>query len=271
MRSVSDMRHDNKPVILMYHSIVPYEVDPSRTTVHPQRFEQHMRWLHQRGRRGTSVRELLEARQNGAADGLVGITFDDGYSDFIDNALPVLQRYGFNATVFMLGGRLGGDNSWIPDDPRKDLLTAEQIKQLAASGIEIGSHGLLHPSLPSVDEATLADELQNSRRVLQDVSGQEVPGFAYPFGHLDARAFRGVQDAGYDYACSVWPTEFSGPYALTRINVLDKYSYGHLWYKGIRHWLRWEYEGVGSRALVAGDAWVKRLRSAPRQEASVAE
>ena len=80
------------PVVLMYHSVTPYQEDPYLVTVSPQRFEQQMQWLRQRGLRGTSLGELLGAHRNGAARGLVGLTFDDGYVDFVTYVLPTLRR-----------------------------------------------------------------------------------------------------------------------------------------------------------------------------------
>ena len=124
------------PVILMYHSVTPHEEDPYRVTVSPARFEQQMRWLHGRGFRGASVREVLDARASGRGQGLVGLTFDDGYADFAEYALPVLKRYGFSATLYVIAGRMGTDNVWDPQGPRKPLLTAEQVRQVADAGIE---------------------------------------------------------------------------------------------------------------------------------------
>ena len=87
------------PAILMYHSVAPYEDDPYDITVRPERFDQQMRWLRRAGRTGTSVGQLLGAHRCGAAHGLVGLSFDDGYADFTDHALPVLQRYGDRKSV----------------------------------------------------------------------------------------------------------------------------------------------------------------------------
>ena len=249
---------DAQPAILMYHSVTPYQIDPSNTTVHPERFEQHMKWLHERGRRGVSVGELLKAWQDGTADRLVGLSFDDGYADLAYNALPILQRYGFNATAFVLAGRLGLDNSWTAKDPQKALLTSEEVSRLAASGIEIGSHGLLHLSFPSLSRTALVKEIADSRRILQEVSGQDVLGFCYPYGRLDERAVSAVQAAGYDYACAVWGTEFAGRYALRRYAMIDRYSCAHLWYMGWRYWLRWVYHGPGSATLAAAQSWRER-------------
>src|SRR5216683_1919592 len=137
-------REGSMPVILMYHSIAPYEHDPYQVTVSPARFEQQMRWLRRRGLRGASVREVLDARASGCGPGLVGLTFDDGYADFAEYALPVLKQYGFSATVYVIAGRMGGDNEWDPEGPRKPLLTSQQVRQVADAGIEIGSHGLRH-------------------------------------------------------------------------------------------------------------------------------
>src|ERR1700685_4111380 len=82
--------HGDVPLIWMYHSVSPHEQDPYQVTVRPERFEQQMRWLRRHGRRGVSVREMLDARAVGHGHGLVGLTFDDGYADFARYALPVL-------------------------------------------------------------------------------------------------------------------------------------------------------------------------------------
>ena len=135
------------PLMLMYHSITNYTADPYLVTVSPQRFEEQMRWLRRRGLRGVSIRELLSARQAGGGRSLVGLTFDDGYTDFADQVVPILRRYGFTGTVFAIAGRLGLDNSWDIKGPRKPLMTADQLREVAAAGMEIGSHGMNHVSL----------------------------------------------------------------------------------------------------------------------------
>src|SRR6202048_4579109 len=104
---------DTMPLVLMYHSVSPYDEDPHEVTITPERFERHMRWLRGRGLRGVSVAELLSERADGRGRGLVGLTFDDGYQDFVTYAMPVLERYGFTATAFVLAGRLGGHNAWV--------------------------------------------------------------------------------------------------------------------------------------------------------------
>ena len=78
----------SSPWILMYHSVAVEEEDPYQLTVSPERFAEQIAWLHSRGRRGVSVRELMRARAHGRDDKLVGLTFDDGYADFARYAVP---------------------------------------------------------------------------------------------------------------------------------------------------------------------------------------
>ena len=218
---------------LMYHSVSSDRDDPYHITVRPERLDRQLRWLHRLGRRGVSVGELIEARSSGTGSHLVGLTFDDGYADFVDHALPTLRRYRFTATVFVLAGRLGDENAWNLKGPRKPLMTADQLRQVAAAGIEVGSHGLRHVSLPSVADDELTAEISQSRRILQDITGQDVAGFCYPYGHIDRRVVEGVQAAHYDYACAIWPSEFTGRYAIRRTYIRDSDSPPQLWAKGM--------------------------------------
>ena len=184
------------PAIAMFHSVSPYDEDPYLVTVTPERFDRQMRWLRRRGLRGVSVGELMSASRHGAGRELIGLTFDDGYADFIEYALPVLARYGFGGTVFPIAGRLGGLNDWDARGPRKPLMSADQVRKAADAGIEIGSHGLRHVSLPGLAEAALAAEAAESRAILTETTGREVTGFCYPYGYLDASSVAAVQQAG---------------------------------------------------------------------------
>jgi peptidoglycan/xylan/chitin deacetylase (PgdA/CDA1 family) len=227
------------PMVLMYHSVVPYEHDPYLVTVSPLRLDEQFHWLYRHGLRGVSMRELLAAQGIGRARGLVGLTFDDGYVDFLDYALPALRRYGFTATVFVIAGRLGGWNEWDPDGPRKPLMTAAQVRRVAAESVEIGSHGLRHVSLPKIGDAALASEVEDSRRTLRDISGQEVRGFCYPYGDASRNAVDGVRAAGYDYGCAIWRSEVTGRLALPRTYVGEADAGLRLWLKTLRHKLMW--------------------------------
>jgi len=206
----------------MYHSVAHYDDDPFRVTVRPDRFARQLRWLHRTGWRGVAMRDLIRLRAAGVRDRLVGLTFDDGYADFVTEALPLLTRFGFTATVFVLAGRLGGDNAWDRPGPHKALMGAGDVRLAADAGMEIGSHGLLHRPLPETADADLADEVGASRELLAALSGQAVPGFCYPYGRAGAREVDAVRAAGYGYACAVDRSTLDSRYALPRIYVGDR-------------------------------------------------
>jgi peptidoglycan/xylan/chitin deacetylase (PgdA/CDA1 family) len=216
------------PLVLMYHSVAPYDEDPFQVTMTPQRFERQMRWLRGRGLRGVSMAELLDALAAGRARRLVGLTFDDGYQDFVTYSMPILKRYGFTATMFVLAGRLGGENVWSRPGPNKALLTADQVREIADAGMEIGSHGLDHVSLLKTDDAQLREEVVHSRAVLEELLGRSIRGFAYPYGYLDDRVVGAARAAGYDYACAVLPSSEIGRHAISRTHVHEGDSWWRL-------------------------------------------
>ena len=226
---------DSTPWIAMYHSVGDCSEDPYRVTVTPDRLDRQLSWLSRRGLRGVSVSALLAAP---ARAGLVGLTFDDGYADFLDHALPVLTDHGFGATLFVLPGRLGGDNAWDPLGPRKPLLTADGIREAAEAGVEIGSHGLTHVDLTQADDVTLKSEIVESRALLEELTGTPVGGFCYPYGTLDQRAVDTVRDAGYRYACAIDPGPINGPLALPRVHIGQQDTAVRLFLKHRLHRLR---------------------------------
>ena len=210
------------PLILMYHGVAEVPEDPHHLFVSPRRFAEQMAWLERRGLRGVGVGSLIDATRENRGRGLVGITFDDGYASVLDAAWPELARRGFGATAFILSERLGGTNDWDVG-PTWPLLGAHEVQMLAASGVEIGSHGSTHLRLAGATAAQLASEVHTSRRTLAALVGTEIRGFAYPYGSFDAAARRAVRDSGYDYACAVGaPRSERGSMALPRIYIGQK-------------------------------------------------
>lgn len=209
------------PPILMYHSVARATNDPNNVCVSPRRFGDQMAYLERRGLRGTSVRELVSARREGRAGGLVGLTFDDGYEDFLREAVPVLERYGFTATVFALSGRLGAENVW-DRGPRLRLLDADGLREVAARGMEVGSHGGDHVRLSGLELGALRSEIEESRKILGGIVGGEISGFCYPYGDLDAAAVAEVKKAGYDYACAYKVRVSGDVHDLPRSNAGEK-------------------------------------------------
>ena len=151
----------------------------------------------------------------------VVLTFDDGCRCFRERAVPELAARGMTATLFAVSGELGGSNRWdrparargeaeadgsdraaadsdgsarpidlagASGERREELLDAAALRDLAAAGFEVGSHGRRHRDLTTCDAATLAEEVAGSREELAAAIGATVHTFCYPYGHLDARA-----------------------------------------------------------------------------------
>ncbi|MEV7416913.1 polysaccharide deacetylase family protein [Streptomyces sp. NPDC089919] len=231
-------RAPRTPWVLMYHSVAEFTdpaEDPYGITVTPQALEAQLLWLRAQGLRGVSVAELRAARAAGRGAGLVGLTFDDGYADFTAHALPLLRRYECTATVYVLPGRLGTDNVWDPLGPRKPLLTAAGIRQVAAAGMEVGSHGLLHQDLTAVPDDVLEQELAGSREAVRELTGTTPEGFCYPYGTVDRKVSEAARAAGYAYAVAIDPGRLTGPYAMPRTHVSQADGPLRLRVKRLRH------------------------------------
>jgi len=213
------LRLRDTPMILMYHGIADVADDPNQLCVSPQRFAEQLAWLERSDLRGVSVATLIEAMSAGRADGMVGITFDDGYTSVLGTALPELASRGFGATAFIISGLLGRTNEW-DEGPVWPLLDAAGIAELAAAGIEIGSHSATHPHLEGLGAARQGAEVTASREQLEDLLSAPVRGFAYPYGSMDEAARYAVGAAGYEYACAVeTPLAQLGPLAMPRMYI----------------------------------------------------
>lgn len=209
--------------ILMYHAVTQVREDPNNICVSPERFEAQMLYLRRRNLRGVSVRELRRETARGSTRGLVGLTFDDGYEDFLHAAVPVLERFGFSATVFVVVGELGGENRW-DQKPRMKLLGTDGLREVSERGMEVGSHGMNHAKLSGLGPELLEQEANDSRAVLGEVLGETVEGFCYPYGNLDGRVVDVVRRAGYSYACAYKRRISWDSYDLPRVYVGERDS-----------------------------------------------
>jgi peptidoglycan/xylan/chitin deacetylase (PgdA/CDA1 family) len=207
----------------MYHSISRAEGNNAALCTSPGRFEAHMLHLKRRKLRGVSMEQLRLAMDAGNTKGLVGLTFDDGYEDFLGAALPTLERMGFSATVFVVAGMLGKENDWEHRGgagPPLKLLRASGVREVSERGMEVGSHSMTHPRLSRLDPGMVVHEVRASRRALSEVVGAPVEGFCYPYGDLDGSAVQAARGAGYAYAVATkkrvegsvydWPRTYLG-------------------------------------------------------------
>lgn len=191
--------------ILMYHQIgepAPKGAPYRSLTVHPSSFRRQMLWLRRFGYRGLSMRDVMPYVRGEKQGKVVGLTFDDGYRNVYRNALPVLTEMGFTATNYFVARQLGGGNVWDYDKEiaHSDLMSAEEMRDWARQGMEVGSHTLDHPYLPKLTDAEALAQIQQSRTELEQVLGQAVTAFCYPYGGEDARLRTMVRSVGYTNA-----------------------------------------------------------------------
>jgi peptidoglycan/xylan/chitin deacetylase (PgdA/CDA1 family) len=132
----------------------------------------------------------------------VALTFDDGYASVIETAWPSLSERHLPATLFAVSGYLDGDRQFPWDQATAGdharLSTADELRDAARQGLDIGSHTATHPWLPRLGAAELERELVDSRAALEDVTGRPVTSIAYPTGGWDAAVRAAAAEAGYD-------------------------------------------------------------------------
>lgn len=204
--------------VLAYHK-VDTRFELGGTWVTPRQFERQMRWLKEDGWRTVTMTQAAEMMSSGTAEAkTVCLTFDDAYQGLHRYALPILQKMGFTATVFVVTDYVGAENTWDLNwgGRRFRHLDWDQMKEMQRAGIEFGSHGASHRDLRSLADQDLRRELAGSKKSLEEGLGAEVAAFCYPFGRYDQRVRRAVIEAGYKCACSHSPNRPN--------NMLDLYA-----------------------------------------------
>jgi len=176
--------------ILMYHRVAPRGRDASRRfRLHPDDFDAQLRHLRERGYRSITFEQwrAATARRAPIPPRSVMLTFDDGYADFPTYALPLLRRYGFQATMFVVTDLVGATNVWDEAHGETlELMDWPTLLALGDDGVELGSHSSTHRPLVSLSAAELTRDLCRSRACLHERTGVPVRSIGYPFGLGDA-------------------------------------------------------------------------------------
>ena len=194
--------------ILMYHSIDRHS-DPRapRWTLSPTLFAEHMDWLAEHDYHSMTVSDLVAARAPGMPlpPRTLAITFDDGLRDFLTGATPVLQRYGFAATLYVVTGYVGKTSRWSRPlgEADRPMLSWSELRSLSEHGIECGAHTHSHPQLDLMPPAGALGEILRSKSSLEDHLGRAVQTFAYPHGYACRTTRKLVRQAGFTSACRV--------------------------------------------------------------------
>jgi peptidoglycan/xylan/chitin deacetylase (PgdA/CDA1 family) len=191
--------------ILLYHRVAD---DRDPLALPPARFREQMELLDSTGYRAVDLLEALALLDAGdLPPRTVALTFDDGFADVRDAALPVLASLGFRATVFVTTAVTGGDRSfpWYEGE-QPPVLGWDEVARLDREGtLRFEAHTVTHPSLLAVDDAAARAEILESRTELTARLGRPVTAFAYPAGLFGERERRLVQEAGYAAAVSCEP------------------------------------------------------------------
>jgi peptidoglycan/xylan/chitin deacetylase (PgdA/CDA1 family) len=195
---------------LCYHGVS--ESWPVATAVTPGQLETQLRLLVRRGYRGATFTDALTSPP---AARTVAVTFDDAHRSVIELAVPIMSRLGIPGTVFVPTDYPDGDRpmDWIgmepwlkgPHEGELACMSWEELRRLAATGWEVGSHCCSHTRLTELDADRLDRELRESRHRVEQELDRECTSIAYPYGESDDALARGAFAAGYRVGAVVSP------------------------------------------------------------------
>ncbi|APF19233.1 polysaccharide deacetylase [Caldithrix abyssi DSM 13497] len=186
-------------VILNYHKISK-RMDIGLTARHPDDFERDLRIFHEQGFKSVTFLDLIKAPEKLPPRALI-ITFDDGYRSVIEQAYPLMEQCGFKGVVYIPTDYIGKSNDWDVQFGGKKYvhLNAQELKFLADSGFEIGSHGASHRSFKAMPLRQCEDELKRSKIILEQIAQKPVVSISYPFGQFNRQILALSRNAGYRF------------------------------------------------------------------------
>ncbi|MDD5454862.1 MAG: polysaccharide deacetylase family protein [Candidatus Ratteibacteria bacterium] len=219
--------------ILFYHKInFPIPGAKIRDLyVSPDKFHSQMKDLKWRGYKTISLEDLLQWLSCGKEipKKSIILTFDDGYEDNYINAFPVLKKFGFTATIFLITRDIAGLSGWgnSKETIKEPLLSWEKIKEMADYGIDFQPHTHTHPSLPKLDERKIREEVTVSKEIIEKGLNKKADFLCYPYGHFDAKTEKILKEVGYKGALTTKRGRIKqgdNPYELKRIGIKDKHN-----------------------------------------------
>lgn len=210
-------------LVLTYHAIAR---GPAPLFIEPDLFADHLDRIAASGATVLTVCDLAAALRSGTLpDRVVALTFDDGFADVAETAAQLLAERGLPATMFCVADHVGGVSDWAtqpPSAPRLPLAGAGTLTALVAAGWEIGSHGATHAPLSRLTRDLRRHELERSRSRLEELLGEPIRSFAYPYGAVPDTGTQELRAAGYDAGCTTYvalATSTTSPFAISRVDA----------------------------------------------------
>lgn len=217
--------------ILLYHSIgeapgaacQPWYVSLSN-------FEEQLLLIKRRGFTCLTISALVDAVDHDALPAKpLAITFDDGGSDFAENALSLLTRYELPSTMYVPSAYVGRYLPWSRSSPEvgRRIMDWDVLRSLDPDLVEIGAHSATHPQLDVVSRAQCRTEIIGAKAQLERGLGRSLRSFAYPHGYHSASVRRIVIEAGFDSASACgnrWSSTGDDRFAMSRLTVFGDLS-----------------------------------------------
>lgn len=222
------LKFRNYVPILMYHRIA--DIPGDRNALPPEKFRQQMNYLAQHGFTTVTMQMVYDFYHCGKKlpHKPVLLTFDDGYHDNLNIALPILKEHNMTAVVFPIVNWIGKENKW--ENFNKALTRTMDWPELQTwkkAGLEIASHTIDHPFLANCSTDRLAQELQTSKSILEQHFAQQIDFICYPYGNFNQQTIVHVKKAGYKAAFAIFdnvPLWNINVFALPRIPIPARQS-----------------------------------------------
>ena len=211
-----------KVPVLLYHKVSPGQGEKYR--ISPEKFASQMEYLFRKRYQTISPDNLLEfvKEETPPPPKSILVTFDDGYKDNFTQAYPILRKYRFKATIFLVAQYIGKKNEWSRKKD-EEMLSWEEITKMKEDGFSFGSHSRTHSNLTEeLSRGKLLSEIGDSKKILETRLGKPVNFFAYPYGKLNPQTVEMVKTAGYLSAFSTLPGKNGrneNPFLLRRILI----------------------------------------------------
>lgn len=208
--------------MLVYHAIghVSRSAPEWNGFISPERFAEQMAYLRE-NRRIVALDALL-AREDDKGRPRVAITFDDGYRNVLEEAVPVLEKSGLPATFFVPTKWIGAWNGWNPDRERRlELMSEDALVELARRGFAVECHGHAHLDYARIGEEEARADVQASVERLANMLGRPPKYLAYPYGTATPAAAGRAEELGLRAAFTLdRPAAVAGAFALRRVSIV---------------------------------------------------